>query len=168
MSSLHSPIAGGYVADGCDFSWLGPRFRLAVMSLMAAISPGWGSDLGWFLIGPTNEDLSAVIKKVVFQGHSSFSNARRVVGGLLGRLLIAAGPVQVPFLFLDSLTFKVAVANFLPEVGKSFGPKPRKPKFAGHGTNYFSAFVAGHRELWSAQKLPAVLRKVITSILIIL
>ncbi|KAI3804222.1 hypothetical protein L1987_25607 [Smallanthus sonchifolius] len=40
----------------------------------------------------------------------------RVVGGLLGGLLTAAGPVQV------------VVASFLPDVGNSFGPKPRKPK----------------------------------------
>ena len=31
----------------------------------------------------------------------------RVVGGLLGGLLTAAGPVQVPFFFCERLTFKV-------------------------------------------------------------
>lgn len=40
----------------------------------------------------------------------------RVVGGLLGGLLTAAGPVQV------------VVASFLPEVGNPVGPKQRKQK----------------------------------------
>ncbi|XP_071691732.1 AT-hook motif nuclear-localized protein 1-like [Rutidosis leptorrhynchoides] len=40
----------------------------------------------------------------------------RVVGGLLGGLLTAAGPVQV------------VVASFLPDVGDSVGPKPKKQK----------------------------------------
>ncbi|KAI3807761.1 hypothetical protein L1987_23695 [Smallanthus sonchifolius] len=95
----HWPRKKAETLGGCARRWACDE---SVMSLMAAISPGWGSDLCWFLIGPTNEDLSAVIKIVVFQWHSSFSNARRVVGGLLGRLLIAAGPVQVPFPLLDS------------------------------------------------------------------
>ncbi|KAJ9556476.1 hypothetical protein OSB04_011090 [Centaurea solstitialis] len=40
----------------------------------------------------------------------------RVVGGLLGGLLTAAGPVQV------------VVASFLPEIGTPIGQKPRKKK----------------------------------------
>ncbi|XP_024997058.1 AT-hook motif nuclear-localized protein 1-like [Cynara cardunculus var. scolymus] len=42
----------------------------------------------------------------------------RVVGGLLGGLLTAAGPVQV------------VVASFLPEIGTPAGPKPKKKKDA--------------------------------------
>ncbi|KAI3732860.1 hypothetical protein L1987_64070 [Smallanthus sonchifolius] len=127
-----------------------PRIRLsvfeylsffqAVMSLMAAISSGWGSDLGLFFIGKFFFVLE-MLKTNRLRAHKrglKCSHKKKLyfngiqVSAMQGEWSVVCledSSLQLILFGYPSPFWTVAVASFLPEVGNSFGPKPRKPKF---------------------------------------